>query len=126
VLPVPPHREWEFWYDLSPRVKGECWPWKHAKSAQGYGRVRINGKLECAHRVAFSLAKGDELVHGAKCIVLHSCDNPACCNPEHLRLGTHRENVREMYARGREPEHMKPQAGSRRSLSPSSAGGVRR
>lgn len=100
---LPPIDERKFWYSLGLRPKGECWNWLWGKNAQGYGRVKIGGKLYSAHRIAFAIAKGDELVHGAKRLVLHSCDNPSCCNPEHLRLGSYRDNMQDMLSRGRHP-----------------------
>jgi hypothetical protein len=82
---------------------GECWEWKGATNAKGYGRVRINGRLELAHRVAFAIWKGTTvLTDVGSLLVLHSCDNPRCCNPEHLRLGSYSDNNADMIARGRQ------------------------
>ncbi len=100
LLPVSERQAREFWFKLL-RPKDECWIWKGAKTIFGHGRVKIAGELQSTHRVAFSIAKGDELVSGRRSLILHSCDNPACCNPEHLRLGTHRENVMDAIDRGR-------------------------
>ena len=77
----------------------ECWPWTRGKSSDGYGRVYANGgNAIAAHRVAY------EMVHGpipAGAEIMHSCDNPPCCNPAHLRYGSHAENMAEMSARQR-------------------------
>lgn len=76
-----------------------CWPFKGARvPAGGYGRALLNGKLHAAHRYAWVLTHGEprEGLH-----VLHRCDNPPCCNPAHLWLGTHDDNMADMKAKGR-------------------------
>ncbi len=72
----------------------------------GYGRCAYRGKRHLAHRLAYELAHGNP--PGAA-LVLHSCDNPPCCNPAHLRPGTDAENcadrkVRRRHWRDRRPE----------------------
>jgi|SRR5882672_8132650 len=79
-----------------------CWIWIGARSRSKYdqyGKVNINGKIYRTHRVSFSLSKGIPLDFDGQ--VLHSCDNQRCCNPEHLRLGTHQDNMTDMKIRGR-------------------------
>ncbi len=79
-----------------------CWPWTAARfAAEGvgsYGAFWLNGRNEKAHRVAFLLTRGDL---GGQ-LVLHACDNPPCCNPAHLRLGTHADNSADAVDRGRQ------------------------
>lgn len=79
-----------------------CWRYRGAHSSDGYGRVSrwINGREHhiSAHRYAWFLVNG--LVPEDKC-VLHRCDNPPCCNPDHLFLGSHIENMRDKMAKGR-------------------------
>jgi hypothetical protein len=81
-----------------------CWEWAGAKSDRGYGCIATkrgsSGRAErtLAHRVAWTLTYG-ALPAGAD--LLHSCDNPSCVRPSHLRLGNQRQNNAEMYARGR-------------------------
>lgn len=72
---------------------GGCWEINLAPNKDGYRQIRINGVKQYAHRLAVGAVKGD--------IVMHLCDNPACCNPEHLRIGTQKENVRDMFNKGR-------------------------
>ena len=87
------------------RAFDECWPWGGAKTSFGHGRVKIDGRLYSPHRVAYAIKHGPipPRTNGRHTVIMHECDNPACCNPHHLTLGTHRENNSDMYARGRGP-----------------------
>jgi hypothetical protein len=76
-----------------------CWPWKAAKSPRGYGRFKLRGAgMIEAHRVAFFVATDIHPRHGVVC---HACDNPSCCNPAHLFLGTQAANLVDMDRKGR-------------------------
>ncbi len=75
-----------------------CWPWVLAVNESGYGTTSMVGRMWLAHRLAYSLHTKED--PGTMC-VLHSCDNPPCCNPLHLRLGTHEDNMRDMAVRNR-------------------------
>ena len=75
-----------------------CIEWQGKRDKDGYGRVEVNGREIAAHRVAW--AKENGLIP-AGLLVLHSCDNPPCINIDHLRLGTHKDNMADMVARGR-------------------------
>ena len=74
-----------------------CWEWQKGKDGGGYGSISIRRKSKSAHIVAFQLFVGP--TNGL--FVLHSCDNPPCCNPSHLFLGTHTDNMQDMYKKGR-------------------------
>lgn len=74
-----------------------CWPWTGALTRKGYGQVRWRGRRSRVHRVIAEHFIGS--VRGW--IVRHTCDNPPCGNPAHLRLGTHADNTRDMLVRGR-------------------------
>lgn len=79
-----------------------CWPWMAGLFRDGYGQFRLppslgNFKLK-AHRKAYELTKG-EIPAGL--VVMHSCDNPPCCNPAHLSVGTVGDNTRDASAKGR-------------------------
>lgn len=79
----------------------DCWLWQGAKNNQGYGKISVGGRkgyFIAAHRAAYQLAKG-EIPDGL--FVLHTCDTPACCNPAHLKVGTHKDNMRDMVAKKR-------------------------
>lgn len=77
-----------------------CWNWTGYKNAYGYGNISrwMDGKRKglLVHRYVYEHIKGP-LVG----LCLHHCDNPACCNPEHLYDGTHRQNTDDMVSRGR-------------------------
>jgi len=76
----------------------ECWTWKAFCNQKGYGMLWWLGKSDRAHRVAWTLTNG--AIPDAIC-VLHSCDNPPCCNPSHLFLGTNLENTQDRVSKGR-------------------------
>lgn len=89
-------REARFWARVR---KGDgCWEWTGARTRHGYGWVTIGGKPGRAHRWAYIFAVGP-IPDGMH--ILHSCDNPPCCRPDHLHVGTHAENMIEMSQRGR-------------------------
>lgn len=75
-----------------------CWEFVGAKNEHGYGSVRVGGKTLGAHRYVWMLVNG-RIPDGMH--VLHSCDNPACVRPDHLRLGSHAENMAEKSSKGR-------------------------
>ena len=80
-----------------PRDSG-CIEWTGAKTATGYGRAHAGGKHWLAHRLFYTVYRG-EIPKGM--YVCHSCDVPSCVNPEHLFLGTQADNLRDMDAKGR-------------------------
>lgn len=93
-----------FFASLKPTVAG-CLEWQRGRTSKGYGMVRFEGQDVRSHRLAFRLAFGtfaDRL--GLQ--VLHKCDNPPCCNPQHLWAGTGRENQQDKVSKGRHaPQH---------------------
>jgi hypothetical protein len=83
----------------SAHITQGCWNWTAYKNEWGYGRSRHNGTKVLAHRLAFELfvkKPADDL------FVCHTCDNPACINPERLYEGTHQDNVHDKVMRGRQ------------------------
>ncbi len=90
-------REQQFWAKVSPEPNTGCWLWTGSYARGGYGQFG-NGKR--AHRVAWEYARGS-IPLGL--FVCHRCDNPTCCNPEHLFLGTHLDNEQDKDAKDRRP-----------------------
>ncbi len=86
--PVPEHK---------PEL-GQCWIWTGATGSYGYGNTYRAGKYVNSHRVAFELCVGP----ADDSFVLHKCDNPSCCNPGHLFLGTQKANMVDMATKGRQ------------------------
>lgn len=76
-----------------------CWRWIGRAYPNTYGRIGYNGTEICSHRLSWILHKG-EIPAGLW--VLHQCDNPPCVNPDHLFLGTHRDNEDDKMRKGRQ------------------------
>lgn len=76
-----------------------CWVWQRSKIGNGYGSIAI-GKQQAdyAHRVSYRVFKG-EIPDGH--VVMHHCDIPACCNPDHLSVGTYADNMQDCIRKGR-------------------------
>lgn len=93
-FPIDLTVEDRFW----PKVEktNDCWIW--IASGGRYGHFKYNGRIEMAHRVSWLLEYG-EIPDGLD--VLHRCDRPRCVRPDHLFLGTHADNMRDMRAKGR-------------------------
>jgi hypothetical protein len=92
-----------FWGRVD-RREGECWFWLGAKQVNGYGLCAVGRRddgrqiNEQTHRIAYRLTHGT-IPDGM--YVLHSCDQPPCCNPEHLMLGTQLDNIHDAIHKGR-------------------------
>lgn len=84
------------------RGPDECWEWTRLRSPKGYGRLMHDRRAYRAHRVAWVVANGRDVPDGQ--VVRHTCDNPPCCNPAHLVLGTHVQNMNDRDERDRGPQ----------------------
>lgn len=87
-----------FWSHVAKKTQTECWPWLKCVTTAGYGHFKALGKTWGANRVAYYLHYG---VDPGNLEVCHTCDKPACCNPYHLWLGTHRDNLQDASIKGR-------------------------
>jgi hypothetical protein len=79
---------------------GACWEWQGAKLKAGYGvlqRGRRSDGLITTHRLMWELFNGEPPTLD----ICHHCDNPGCCNPDHLFEGTHADNFRDAAKKGR-------------------------
>jgi len=75
-----------------------CWIWNNSKDKNGYGYIKYQYKTNKAHRVSYILFKGD-IPKGM--FVCHTCDNPSCINPDHLFIGSAKDNLMDMVKKGR-------------------------
>jgi hypothetical protein len=82
----------------TPVPECDCWIWTGCLTTGGYGHGKINGRQEGAHRISWMAYNGHI---GDGLHVLHKCDVPACVNPDHLFLGTAKDNVNDMILKGR-------------------------
>lgn len=85
-------------YDKVLPLSCGCHVWLACRNKKGYGLFQVGRRSVHAHRVAYALMNGD-IPDGM--FVCHMCDNPCCVNPDHLFLGTHDDNMRDMVSKGR-------------------------
>lgn len=87
----------KFWSHVVKRGKDECWPWKKCSTKYAYFNDGTSTVL--AHRFSYELKHGKGSAKGK--IIRHTCDNPPCCNPNHLVKGSQQDNMNDKIARGR-------------------------
>lgn len=96
--------ESRFWPRVAVGGPEECWLWNGSRTPDGYGQITVGSARDGTaarvhpHRLAWVLANG-EIPDGLH--VCHACDNPPCCNPQHLWIGTHADNMHDMISKGR-------------------------
>ncbi len=82
-----------FWAKAIKTDNDSCWLWIGSLSEDGYGHIGNDGKVFLAHRMSYELEIGP--IPEGMC-VCHHCDTPACVRPDHLFVGTHQDNMRDM------------------------------
>lgn len=109
-----------FWEKVAIGPTSTCWLWQASKTRNGYGQFwwGPSGRPEGAHRVAWMITRG-AIPEGQE--VMHGCDTPLCCNPTHLSLGTHTDNVRDASRKG----HLKCARPNAQKLSPADIAFIR-
>lgn len=90
-----------FWKYVEKKSDNECWLWKGGKKPKGYGSIGLtkSTKTITSHRLSFMIHNKREIAPNT--MILHSCDNPSCVNPNHLREGTAQDNTNDAKERGR-------------------------
>lgn len=88
----------KFWSRVDKKSESECWAWKMSCNSRGYGKFQVGRKTISAHRFSI-VASGNEIPDGM--FSCHKCDNPPCCNPNHLFIGSSADNQRDMADKGR-------------------------
>jgi hypothetical protein len=88
----------DFFARSQPDPNSGCWLWDGDCTDSGYGRLTVARKEWRAHRASWAVANASNPGLG---FVMHKCDTPACVNPDHLKLGDHKANMRDMEAKGR-------------------------
>ena len=86
-----------FWRLVDMRGRDDCWPWL-GDQRDGYGVFYYRQRMRGAHELALSFTYGEKRL--ASLDTCHSCNNPICCNPDHLRFDTRASNVRDMMRAG--------------------------
>lgn len=87
----------QLWGRVDRSSANGCWLWTGSRNG-GYGTISVGGKALRAHRLAYELTHGP-IPQGA--VVMHTCDNPPCVNPGHLKAGSQLDNIQDMLNKGR-------------------------
>lgn len=102
-----------FWDLVEVLDINSCWEWKGYTGNRKYGTFQIKNKNSMAHRISWMIHNG-EIPNGL--LVCHKCDNPSCVNPNHLFLGTPKDNMDDMNQKGRARHDNNPRGNLRRQI----------
>lgn len=105
--PLPRPLPERFWEKVNVKGVNDCWEWNACQYKNGYGKFALTrSNAVYSHRLAYELTYGS-IPNGL--YVCHSCDNPRCCNPNHLFAGTQTDNMQDCKRKGRNspPPHKK-------------------
>lgn len=91
-------REELFWKKVNKNAPNGCWEYNNERCGKMHAPVTFKGVHTHAHRISWELHHG-KIPKGK--FILHNCDNGICVNPAHLRIGTQKENMHDMFSRGR-------------------------
>jgi len=94
----PPNTIYNIWNRIDVRNEDDCWNWMRCKDKKGYGIIGLNNKSCRVNRFIYKEIYGS-IPEGL--LVCHKCNNPSCCNPNHLYVGTHADNMKQMVDDGR-------------------------
>lgn len=78
--------------------ENKCWEWQGCFDSHGYGLIRFGKTPTRVHRESYKIFKGQI---PDKLLICHHCDNPKCCNPEHLFLGSYKDNMQDAQKKNR-------------------------
>lgn len=92
--------DFRFWRKIYKNEETGCWEWTRSLTSTGYGSAYHNGKMIGAHVLSYILHTGKEIPENHE--ICHICDNRKCVNPDHLFVGTHKDNMRDMKSKGRQ------------------------
>lgn len=87
-----------FYTKIEKEDENGCWIWGASKNQYGYGQIAFQKKPILAHRLSYIIHKGNI---SKSCVIRHTCDTPACVNPNHLEIGTQADNMNDMWERKR-------------------------
>ena len=87
-----------FWSHVDRKTADECWPWIGSRNSKQYGLFWTGERFKMGHRLSYELEVGP-IPEGR--MVCHSCDNPPCCNPNHLWIGDASSNRLDAMSKGR-------------------------